>query len=108
MPWVYLLIAGLLEVGWAFAMKQSAGFTQLAPSLATIVLMAGSIGLLGTKSSWDLMQGCDTLLIVGCNFPYAEFYPKLEALHGLTMKPAGTTGKLSRERNGTSAISAAL
>ena len=35
------------------------------------------IGLLGTKASWDLMQGCDTLLIVGCNFPYAEFYPKL-------------------------------
>ncbi|MGN6506781.1 MAG: thiamine pyrophosphate-requiring protein [Tepidisphaeraceae bacterium] len=36
-----------------------------------------SIGLLGTKASWDLMQECDTLLIVGCNFPYAEFYPKL-------------------------------
>ena len=36
-----------------------------------------SIGLLGTKASWDLMQGCDTLLIVGCNFPYAEFYPPL-------------------------------
>ena len=36
-----------------------------------------SIGLLGTKASWDMMQSCDTLLIVGCNFPYAEFYPKL-------------------------------
>lgn len=36
-----------------------------------------SIGLLGTKASWDMMQACDTLLIVGCNFPYAEFYPKL-------------------------------
>ena len=36
-----------------------------------------SIGLLGTKASWDMMQACDTLLIVGCNFPYAEFYPPL-------------------------------
>ncbi len=37
----------------------------------------GSIGLLGTKPSWDLMQECDTLLVVGSSFPYAEFYPKV-------------------------------
>jgi pyruvate dehydrogenase (quinone) len=36
----------------------------------------GNIGLLGTKPSWDLMQDCDTLLVVGCSFPYGEFYPK--------------------------------
>jgi pyruvate dehydrogenase (quinone) len=36
----------------------------------------GSIGLLGTKASWDLMQGCDTLLMVGSSFPYTEFLPK--------------------------------
>ncbi|MGH7610039.1 MAG: thiamine pyrophosphate-requiring protein [Candidatus Dormibacteria bacterium] len=36
----------------------------------------GSIGLLGTKPSWELMQGCDTLLMVGSSFPYAEFLPK--------------------------------
>ena len=35
-----------------------------------------SIGLLGTKPSWDAMMACDTLLVVGCSFPYAEFYPK--------------------------------
>ena len=35
-----------------------------------------SIGLLGTKASWDLMQQCDTLLVIGSNFPYAQFYPK--------------------------------
>ena len=34
-----------------------------------------SIGLLGTKPSWDMMQDCDTLLVVGSSFPYAEFYP---------------------------------
>jgi pyruvate dehydrogenase (quinone) len=36
----------------------------------------GSIGLLGTKASWDLMQECDTLLMVGTSFPYTEFLPK--------------------------------
>ena len=41
-----------------------------------IPFCTGSIGLLGTKASWDLMQGCDTLLMVGSGFPYAEFLPK--------------------------------
>jgi len=36
----------------------------------------GGIGLLGTKPSQDAMESCDTLLIVGTNFPYIEFYPK--------------------------------
>jgi pyruvate dehydrogenase (quinone) len=38
--------------------------------------VTGSIGLLGTKPSWDLMTGCDTLLMVGSSFPYSEFLPK--------------------------------
>jgi pyruvate dehydrogenase (quinone) len=38
--------------------------------------VTGSIGLLGTKPSWDLMQGCDTLLMVGSSFPYSEFLPE--------------------------------
>jgi pyruvate dehydrogenase (quinone) len=37
--------------------------------------VTGAIGLLGTKPSWELMQGCDTLLMVGSSFPYAEFLP---------------------------------
>src|SRR5204862_7494307 len=36
----------------------------------------GSIGLLGTKPSWDLMTECDTLLMIGSSFPYSEFLPK--------------------------------
>ncbi|MGH3162463.1 MAG: thiamine pyrophosphate-dependent enzyme, partial [Streptosporangiaceae bacterium] len=36
---------------------------------------AGSIGLLGTKPSWDMMQEADTLLMVGSSFPYSEFLP---------------------------------
>jgi pyruvate dehydrogenase (quinone) len=35
----------------------------------------GSIGLLGTKPSWDMMQNADTLLMVGSSFPYSEFLP---------------------------------
>ena len=38
--------------------------------------VTGSIGLLGTQPSWELMQGCDTLLVVGSSFPYAEFLPQ--------------------------------
>ena len=38
--------------------------------------VTGSIGLLGTKPSWELMSGCDTLLVVGSGFPYSEFLPK--------------------------------
>jgi pyruvate dehydrogenase (quinone) len=38
--------------------------------------VTGSIGLLGTKPSYDMMMGCDTLLMVGSGFPYSEFLPK--------------------------------
>ena len=38
--------------------------------------VTGSIGLLGTKPSYDLMTRCDTLLMIGSGFPYAEFLPK--------------------------------
>jgi pyruvate dehydrogenase (quinone) len=38
--------------------------------------VTGSIGLLGTGPSWELMNDCDTLLMVGSSFPYSEFLPK--------------------------------
>ena len=38
--------------------------------------VTGSIGLLGTKPSWQLMTECDTLLMVGSGFPYSEFLPE--------------------------------
>ena len=38
--------------------------------------VTGAIGLLGTKPSYELMMGCDTLLMVGSNFPYSEFLPE--------------------------------
>jgi pyruvate dehydrogenase (quinone) len=38
--------------------------------------VTGSIGLLGTRPSWEMMNDCDTLLMVGSSFPYSEFLPK--------------------------------
>jgi pyruvate dehydrogenase (quinone) len=38
--------------------------------------VTGSIGLLGTEPSYDLMMECDTLLMIGSAFPYSEFLPK--------------------------------
>jgi pyruvate dehydrogenase (quinone) len=38
--------------------------------------VTGSIGLLGTKPSWELMSECDTLLMIGSSFPYSEFLPE--------------------------------
>ncbi|ABI76244.1 quaternary ammonium compound-resistance protein SugE [Hyphomonas neptunium ATCC 15444] len=46
MPWVFLVIAGLLEIVWATSMKQSAGFTRLGPSLITLAAMPASFLLL--------------------------------------------------------------
>lgn len=45
--------------------------------------VTGSIGLLGTKPSWDLMMKCDTLLMVGSSFPYPEFLPQEGAARGV-------------------------
>ena len=46
MAWIYLLIAGVLEVVWAFTMKQSNGFTNVKYSAITIIAMIASFGLL--------------------------------------------------------------
>jgi len=46
MTWVILFIAGLLEIGWAVGLKYADGFTRLWPSVATVVSLIGSMGLL--------------------------------------------------------------
>ncbi|ODU20053.1 MAG: multidrug transporter [Sphingomonas sp. SCN 67-18] len=46
MAWVCLAVAGILEIVWAFAMKQSQGFTRIVPSLVTISTMVASFALL--------------------------------------------------------------
>src|SRR5439155_25795657 len=45
--------------------------------------VTGSIGLLGTRPSWDLMMGCDTLLMVGSSLPYSQFLPEWGQARGV-------------------------
>ncbi|MBH8563995.1 quaternary ammonium compound efflux SMR transporter SugE [Nostoc sp. CENA67] len=46
MAWVYLVIAGLLEIAWAIGLKYTQGFTKLVPSITTIVCVILSFSLL--------------------------------------------------------------
>ncbi|MDZ8053918.1 MAG: quaternary ammonium compound efflux SMR transporter SugE [Aulosira sp. ZfuVER01] len=46
MDWIYLLIAGLLEMGWAIGLKYTQGFTKLVPSIATVACMIVSFAFL--------------------------------------------------------------
>ena len=52
--------------------------------------VTGSLGLLGTRPSWDLMKGCDTLLMVGSAFPYSEFLPKPGTARGVQIDIDGS------------------
>lgn len=47
MAWVYLLIAGLFEIGWAIGLKYTEGFTRPLPSVVTVALMVASFACLG-------------------------------------------------------------
>jgi len=46
MEWIYLLIAGIFETGWAISMKYSEGFTKIYPTLFTLVFLVISMYLL--------------------------------------------------------------
>ncbi len=46
MAWIALTIAGVLEIVWAYFMKQSDGFTRLGPSIVTMIAMIASFALL--------------------------------------------------------------
>jgi pyruvate dehydrogenase (quinone) len=63
-------VAELLGAGVAKALLGKAVLPDDLP------YVTGSIGLLGTKPSWDMMTDCDTLLMIGSSFPYSEFLPK--------------------------------
>ena len=47
MAWTILLVAGIMEIGWAIGLKYTEGFTRLVTSVLTLACMAGSIILLG-------------------------------------------------------------
>lgn len=52
--------------------------------------VTGAIGLLGTRPSYELMRDCDTLLIVGSNFPYAQFLPDFGQARAVQIDIDGT------------------
>ncbi len=63
-------VADLLGAGIAKALLGKAAVPD------DLSYVTGSIGLLGTKPSYDMMMECDTLLMVGSSFPYSEFLPE--------------------------------
>ena len=65
-----IAVADRLEAGAAKALLGKAVLPDDLP------WVTGSIGLLGTKPSYDMMMDCDTLLMIGSGFPYSEFLPK--------------------------------
>lgn len=70
-------LADLLGAGLAKALLGKAAVPDDLP------FVTGSLGLLGTKPSWDLMKGCDTFLMVGSAFPYSEFLPEPGQARGI-------------------------
>jgi pyruvate dehydrogenase (quinone) len=65
-----IAVADKLQAGAAKALLGKAALPDDLP------WVTGSIGMLGAKPSYDMMMGCDTLLMVGSGFPYSEFLPK--------------------------------
>ena len=72
-----IAVADKLQAGCAKALLGKAALPDDLP------WVTGSLGLLGTTPSWDLMQDCDTLLMVGSSFPYSEFLPKPGSARGV-------------------------
>jgi pyruvate dehydrogenase (quinone) len=65
-----IAVAERLQAGAAKALLGKAALPDHLP------WVTGTIGILGTKASWEMMNDCDTLLMIGTGFPYAEFLPK--------------------------------
>jgi len=79
-----IAVAEKLQAGVAKALLGKAVLPDDLP------FVTGAIGLLGTKPSWDLMQGCDTLLMIGSSFPYSEFLPKPGRARGVQVDIDGS------------------
>ena len=52
MAWIYLAVAGVLEIVWAYFMKESDGFSRLTPTLITLTAMIGSFWLLASGARY--------------------------------------------------------
>ena len=79
-------VAAMAETLGAGVAKALLGKAVLPDDLPYVT---GSIGLLGTKPSWTMMQECDTLLMVGSSFPYSEFLPEEGKARGVQIDHDG-------------------
>jgi pyruvate dehydrogenase (quinone) len=76
-------VADALQAGCAKALLGKATLPDDLP------WVTGTIGLLGTRASSDMMNRCDTLLMVGTNFPFAQFLPKRKNVRGVQIDISG-------------------
>ena len=76
-------VAELLGAGIAKALLGKAAVPDDLP------YVTGAIGQLGTKPSYEMMMGCDTLLMVGSSFPYSEFLPEEGQARGVQIDITG-------------------
>lgn len=97
--WIYLILAGLLEVVWAYYMKQSAGFTKLVPTLITLVSMLASFSLLSFAmrtlplgSAYTIWTGIGAIgafilgiVFMGETFSYTRLFAALLILAGIVL-----------------------
>jgi pyruvate dehydrogenase (quinone) len=79
-----IAVADRLQAGAAKALLGKAALPDALP------WVTGSLGLLGTEPSWDLMKDCDTFLMIGSAFPYSEFLPRPGDARGVQIDIDGT------------------
>ncbi|WKN31403.1 multidrug efflux SMR transporter [Porifericola rhodea] len=99
MAWFYLLLAGVLEVVWAYFMKQSAGFTRLIPSLITFISMIASFALLSLAmrtlplgTAYTIWTGIGAvgafilgIVLLGEDFSYTRLLAAILIVSGLVL-----------------------
>jgi pyruvate dehydrogenase (quinone) len=76
-------VAELLGAGIAKALLGRAAVADALP------FVTGSIGLLGTHATYEMMRDCDTLLMIGSSFPYSEWLPKEGQARGVQIDLSG-------------------
>jgi pyruvate dehydrogenase (quinone) len=80
-------VAAVADVLGAGVAKALLGKDVVSDDLAWVT---GALGLLGSRPSYEMMMGCDTLLTIGSNFPYTQFLPPLDQARGIQIDIDGS------------------
>ncbi|MET8700237.1 multidrug efflux SMR transporter [Kitasatospora sp. NPDC004723] len=96
MPWIWLLLAGVVEVAWAQSIEPTRGFTRLPQSALCLVLMLGAVYLLSRAlrdlpvgTSYAVFTGIGTIGTVLTALAVRHEVPSPTTLAGLTLITAG-------------------